>query len=102
MQNRYAQVCAVMLAIGLGLYFAGGRVLRPHNSIALAAAPQAEAPMKTPADGYTVHVSAPHLVNGHVMGPYHHYCKVMSPEPIIVCQIYDTTDANATLTQIEF
>jgi len=56
----------------------------------------------TPVDGYTVHVTAPHLVNGHVMGPYHHYCKVIAPDPYIVCQIYDTTDANAPMTQIEF
>jgi hypothetical protein len=56
----------------------------------------------TPVDGYTVHVTAPHLVNGHVMGPYHHYCKVIAPDPYIVCQIYDTTDTNAPMTQIEF
>ena len=56
----------------------------------------------TPADGYTVHVTAPHMVNGHQMGPYHHYCKVITPDPQIVCQIYDNTDPNAPLTQIEF
>jgi hypothetical protein len=62
----------------------------------------AQAAPATPAEGYTVHVSAPHFVNGKVMGPFHHYCKVMSPEPVIVCLIYDTTDANATLSQVEF
>jgi hypothetical protein len=56
----------------------------------------------TPADGYTVHVTAPHMVNGHVMGPFHHYCKVIAPDPQIVCQIYDNTDPNAPLSQIEF
>ncbi len=56
----------------------------------------------TPADGYTVHVTAPHLVQGKVMGPYHHYCKVIAPDPYIVCQIYDNTDPNAPMTQIEF
>jgi hypothetical protein len=61
-----------------------------------------EAKPTTPADGYTVHVSAPHVVNGKVMGPFHHYCKVMAPDPVIVCQIYDSTDANATLTQVEY
>jgi uncharacterized protein DUF1264 len=55
-----------------------------------------------PTDGYTVHVLAPHVVNGQVMGPFHHYCKVISPEPIIQCQIYNSTDANAPLTQIEY
>jgi len=57
---------------------------------------------KTPADGYNVHVTAPHLVNGKIMGPFHHFCKVISTDPIIVCQIYDTADPNATLNQIEF
>ena len=68
------------------------------------AAPQAAAaaPAK-PTDGYSIHVLAPHVVKGKVMGPFHHYCKVISPdEPIIQCQIYDSTDANAPLTQIEY
>src|SRR5260370_27893586 len=65
-----------------------------------AAAQQHEA--ATPVDGYTVHVTAPHLVNGHVMGPYQHYCKVIAPDPYIVGQIYDNTDPKAPLTQIEF
>ena len=36
------------------------------------------------------------------MGPYHHYCKVISPEPFIECLIYESTDSNATLKQIEY
>src|SRR5436853_1418421 len=56
----------------------------------------------TPADGYNVHVSAPHVVNGKVMGPFHHYCKVISPEPVIACLIYDSTDPNALLVQVEY
>jgi hypothetical protein len=71
-------------------------------SLSLLVAPIVAQQPKTPADGYTVHVSAPHVVNGKVMGPFHHYCKVMSPDPVIVCLIYDTTDANATLSQVEF
>lgn len=61
-----------------------------------------EAHTPTPTEGYTVHVTAPHLVDGHVMGPYHHYCKVIAPDPQIVCLIFDSTDANAPLSQIEF
>jgi hypothetical protein len=67
--------------------------------------PQGEKSMAAtgrPTDGYTVHVLAPHVVKGKVMGPFHHYCKIISPEPIIQCQIYDSTDANAPLTQIEY
>ena len=57
----------------------------------------------TPADGYTIHVTAPHNVNGHIMGPYHHFCKVMKADPpFIVCQIYDSAGPDETLTQIEF
>jgi hypothetical protein len=88
---------ALPLALSLCLLVAGvwfGYTSKP------AAAQQHEA--TTPVDGYTVHVTAPHLVNGHVMGPYHHYCKVIAPDPYIVCQIYDNTDPNAPLTQIEF
>jgi hypothetical protein len=56
----------------------------------------------TPADGHTVHVLAPHLVAGKVMGPFHHYCKVISPEPVIECLIYDSADSTARLSQIEY
>jgi len=57
----------------------------------------------TPADGFTIHVSAPHVVNGKVMGPYQHYCKVMEPNPPqIICLIFDSTDPNARLTQVEY
>src|SRR5438477_12817816 len=43
---------------------------------------QSSAPATTrPSDGYTVHVTAPHLVDGHQMGPYHHYCKVIEGSP---------------------
>ena len=56
----------------------------------------------TPADGHTIHVVAPHMVNGKVMGPFHHYCKVVSPEPIIECLIYDSADPGARLGEIEY
>ncbi len=56
----------------------------------------------TPAEGYNIHVSAPHVMNGKVMGPFHHYCKVISPEPVIACLIYDSTDPNAMLIQVEY
>ena len=62
----------------------------------------AQATKKSPADGYTVHVTAKHLVNGHEMGPYDHYCKVITNDPFIVCQIYDSDDPNGTMTQVEF
>ena len=62
----------------------------------------AQAPVATPADGHTVHVTAPHVVNGKVMGPYHHYCKVLSPEPVIECLCYSSPDPGARLEQVEY
>lgn len=66
----------------------------------LALAPRTSAP--TPADGHTIHVLAPHVVEGQVAGPFHHYCKVISPEPIIECLIYLSTDSLAPLSEIEY
>jgi len=61
-----------------------------------------EAAKPTPAEGYNIHVLAPHLVNGKSSGPYHHYCKVVAPDPQIVCLIFESTDANAMLMQVEY
>src|SRR6266704_3467873 len=58
--------------------------------------------MPTPADGYNVHVLAPHLVDGKQMGPYHHYCKVLAPQPLIQCLIYESIEPNARLSQVKF
>jgi Protein of unknown function (DUF1264) len=55
-----------------------------------------------PADGYSVHVTAPHVVAGKVMGPYHHYCRVLSPEPIIECLCYRSSNPGARLEQVEY
>ena len=59
-------------------------------------------PKATPADGYTVHVTAPHVVHGKVMGLFHHFCKVMSNDPKIVCLIYDSDEPNTMLSQVEW
>jgi hypothetical protein len=59
----------------------------------------------SPADGHTIHVTAPHVVAGKVMGPYHHYCKVLSPEPVIECLCYkakEVADLVATTDGIIF
>ncbi len=60
-----------------------------------------EAPA-SPAVGYDIHVTAPHVVNGEVMGPFHHYCKVISPEPVIQCILFETTDPDAPMTEVEY
>ena len=86
-------LCALM-----ALYIA---VNRNTASVQAQQSPQTQA-KPSPAEGYNVHVLAPHLVDGHQMGPYHHYCKVMAPDPQIVCLIYDNTEPNARLSQVEW
>jgi hypothetical protein len=56
----------------------------------------------TPADGYAIHVTAPHMIQGHEMGPVHHYCKPISADPIIQCLLYDTAEPNAQLSGVEY
>lgn len=56
----------------------------------------------TPADGHVIHVTAPHLIDGKVRGPFHHYCKMVTPEPFIECLLYDTEDINAKLVGVEY
>jgi len=63
-------------------------------------APPEEKP-KTPADGHDIHVLAPHQLDGKVMGPYHHYCKAVSSD-VLECLIYESTEPNALLKQVEY
>lgn len=56
----------------------------------------------TPAEGYDIHVQAPHLMaNGEVAGPFHHYCKGIS-EQILQCLLFESTDPKARLVAIEY
>lgn len=72
-------------------------------ALTLAALPAAsQVRTASPADGHTVHVTAPHVVAGKVMGPYHHYCKVLSSEPVIECLCYGSNEPNARLEQVEY
>ncbi len=64
--------------------------------------PRATTAAMTPADGHTIHVLAPHVIGGKVMGPFHHYCKIISPEPTIECLIYLSTDSLAPLVEVEY
>jgi Protein of unknown function (DUF1264) len=103
MKRKYLPLFLTFVIIAIGVMVFGPRFTTVPTAKASAAPPQEPAAkIPTPADGYTVHVSAPHVVNGHVMGPYHHYCKVFSPDPVIACLIYDTTDSNAMLSQVEY
>ena len=62
----------------------------------------AEETAQTPAQGYNIHVVAPHRhEDGTVHGPYHHYCKPIKPE-ILQCMIFLSADPNAELVEIEY
>ena len=89
-----------ILVLGLLLGFIAARVAVAPASVA--AAPQQPVAVEPPSHGYDVHVLAPHLVDGKQHGPYHHYCKVYKPDPVIVCLIYESTEPNAMLSQIEW
>ncbi len=78
----------------------GGGVLA--LGIGGAAIAQRPAAGPTPADGFTIHVTAPHMISGHEMGPVHHYCKVIAPDPVIQCLLTDTSEPNAPLTGVEY
>lgn len=62
----------------------------------------AEEKAQSPAEGYNIHVIAPHRhEDGTIHGPYHHYCKSIKPE-ILQCMIFLSTDPNAELVEIEY
>lgn len=62
----------------------------------------AEKGVGSPAEGFDIHVVAPHKhEDGTVHGPYHHYCKVIKPE-IFQCLIFLSTDPKAELVEIEY
>ncbi len=54
-----------------------------------------------PLEGYKIHVTAPHMMNGEVIGPFHHYCKPINAD-IIQCILFESTDANARMTEVEY
>lgn len=63
---------------------------------------QAEEKKASPAEGFSIHVQAPHVMeDGTVGGPFHHYCKGISAE-ILQCLLFESTDPNAKLVAIEY
>lgn len=99
MTRNRGPLAAVRLLSVIGVIGVIGAIGALANSSPTAA--QTGAPA-SPAEGYTVHVTAPHVVAGVQMGPYHHYCKVLSPEPVIQCLVYSSSESNARLEQIEY
>ncbi len=58
--------------------------------------------LPTPADGYTIHVTAPHIYQGRESMPMHHFCKPVTDDPIIVCLLYGSMEPNAPLQGVEY
>jgi Protein of unknown function (DUF1264) len=83
------------------LAIAAGLSQAQEASATSPAAPEA-AVKATPADGHVIHITAPHLIDGKVRGPFHHYCKIVSHEPFIECLLYETDDNNAKLIGVEY
>lgn len=79
-----------------------GRLLLGSLVLVACTAWAQETAVTRPSEGYNIHVLAPHVVDGHVMGPYHHYCKVVGEGPQIACLIYESTEPNAMLVQVEY
>ncbi len=73
-----------------------------YTTVSDAEPPAESAAIGSPAAGFDIHVMAPHVVNGVVMGPYHHYCKVISPEPVIQCILFESLLPDAPMTEVEY
>ncbi len=58
-------------------------------------------PPPNPLAGYTIHVSAPHIMNGEGVGPFHHFCKAINDD-IIQCILFESTEPNARMTEVEY
>ena len=54
-----------------------------------------------PLEGYTIHVTAPHVLDGEIIGPFHHFCKPIN-EQIIQCILFESDEPNARLTEVEY
>jgi hypothetical protein len=66
MQRIITVLCLVM-----GFCLLATLVTIPAHNVTPALAQEATK-TASPADGYNIHVLAPHLVDGKQMGPYHH------------------------------
>lgn len=54
-----------------------------------------------PLTGYTIHVTAPHVMDGEIVGPFHHFCKPINKD-IIQCILFESDEPNARMTEVEY
>lgn len=72
-------------------------------SLLAGAAAASEPGRPGPADGYTIHVLAPHqMEDGTVGGPFHHYCKPVQKGLVLQCLLFKSTNEDAELVGIEY
>lgn len=63
----------------------------------------AEVKKPGPADGYDIHVLAPHqMEDGTVGGPFHHYCKPIENARFLQCLLFESTAPDARLVGVEY
>jgi hypothetical protein len=60
-------------------------------------------PAAGPAQGFDVHIVAPHVIEGVVMGPFHHFCKLAQSDPLLLeCLLYMSPEPTARLVGVEY
>jgi len=91
-------------AFGLEYFGKGGKSSASSSQPKVASSPKGSVSTGggSPADGYNIHIQAPHLMpDGTPGGPFHHFCKGISPQ-ILQCLLFETTAPNAPLVAIEY
>ncbi|NIP99084.1 MAG: DUF1264 domain-containing protein, partial [Nitrospinaceae bacterium] len=61
----------------------------------------AEVPTVGPLAGFTLHFTAPHVMNNEVTPSYHHYCQAAGND-ILQCLVFDSDEPGARLVEIEY
>lgn len=71
-------------------------------ALAFGGSPRAESGAG-PAQGFDVHIVAPHVIEGVVMGPFHHFCKLAESDPLLLeCLLYKSAEPSARLVGVEY
>jgi uncharacterized protein DUF1264 len=81
--------CACCVAVAVTLLAGGAAAIEANKT--------------GPADGYAIHVLAPHqMEDGTVAGPFHHYCKPVQNGMILQCLLFKSANPDAELVGIEY
>ena len=80
------------LKVAVLLSFLAGFLLFPLSS---------DRAQANPLMGYTIHITAPHVMDGEIVGPFHHFCKPINAQ-IIQCILFDSDAPNARMIEVEY